>query len=290
MHEFALAKVNLFLHVTGRRADGYHLLDSLAVFPQIGDRLTVEPAEGLTLTVEGPFGGALASEADNLVLRAARMLASVHGVSAGARMTLVKNLPVASGIGGGSADAAATLRALRGLWRPACDTDLASIAARLGADVPVCLASRPTRMQGIGGQLVAAPILPDCGMVLINPGHAIATPDVFAARSGPFSTAACLPEQWRDAAEMARDLEGTCNDLELPALGLCPAISRVLATLRSDNDCLLARMSGSGATCFGLYASAADASAAAHRLAGNCAWWIWGGAMHGYLPDRGTAP
>src|SRR5689334_17904733 len=147
--EEARAKVNLYLHVLGRRPDGYHELDSLAVFPDAGDILRAEPAPSLSLRVEGPFGAALPRGPDNLVLRAARLLAEAAGVSHGALLTLRKNLPVASGIGGGSADAAAALRLLSRLWGMPRRTDLAAIAARLGADVPVCLASRPARMRGL---------------------------------------------------------------------------------------------------------------------------------------------
>ena len=169
--EPAPAKVNLYLHLTGRRDDGYHLLDSLVVFAGIGDTLSAAPAETLSLQVTGPFAAGLAGEPDNLVLRAARALAAAAGVAAGAHLVLDKHLPVASGIGGGSADAAAALRLLCRLWRvtpqPAA---LARLAAGLGADVPVCLAGHAARMGGIGERLEPAPVLPACGIVLVNPG------------------------------------------------------------------------------------------------------------------------
>ena len=290
--EFAPAKVNLYLHVTGRRADGYHLLDSLAVFPAVGDRLLAMPAEALSLTFEGPFGAVLAGEADNpetgnLVLRAARAL----GGTAGARIVLEKHLPVASGIGGGSADAAATLRLLCRLWDlPLAATPVASvrgapasaglarIALRLGADVPVCLASRAARMGGVGETLTAAPGLPPAGMVLVNPGVALATAAVFRARGAGFSAPAELPASWPDAATMANDLGKLRNDLEPPAIGLCPVIGVVLSALAAVPGCLLARMSGSGATCFGLFPDAPTAEAAARALA-RPGWWCWGGAL-----------
>ena len=268
LSEAAFAKVNLYLHVTGRRADGHHLLDSLAVFPPAGDLLRAGPAPALSLAIDGPFAAALA-DGDNLVLRAAKALDRTRG----AALQLTKNLPVASGIGGGSADAAATLRLLSRLWRCTVPEGMASA---LGADVAVCLASRPARMRGVGEVLLAAPRLPRFAMVLVNPGVPVATPAVFARRAGPFSLPATLPEAWADAAGMARDLAGLANDLEAPAIGLCPVIAEALAAIRTTAGCLLARMSGSGATCFGVYAAAGEAVEAAARLA-RPGWWTWGG-------------
>jgi 4-diphosphocytidyl-2-C-methyl-D-erythritol kinase len=278
LEEAAPAKVNLFLRVVGRRADGYHLLDSLAVFPDIGDVVRAEAAEGLSLALSGPFAGALQSEGDNLVLRAARGLAGLAGVRTGARLTLVKHLPVASGIGGGSADAAAALRLLGRLWGVAPDAEvLLALALRLGADVPVCLGARPARMGGIGEVLSPAPGLPGFGLALVNPGAAVSTPAVFRGRLGGFSAPAALPSRWSDAGAMARDLADLGNDLEAPAVALCPAIGAVLAALRAARGCLLARMSGSGATCFGVFADPAGAAAAADSVR-RAGWWAWGGA------------
>lgn len=270
--EFAPAKVNLYLHVTGRRADGYHLLDSLAVFPAVGDWLRATPASVLSLEVEGEFGAALAGEADNLVLRAARAL----GGSAGARIVLEKQLPVASGIGGGSADAAAALRLLCRLW--GLPSPAPSVGVALGADLAVCIGSRPSRMGGVGEVLTLAPDLPAAGMVLVNPGVSLATQEVFRARAGGFSAPAVLPAGWPDAAGMAADLAALRNDLEPPAIALRPVIGTVLAALAAAPGCLLARMSGSGATCFGLFPDAAAAEAAARALA-RPGWWCWGGAL-----------
>lgn len=270
----APAKVNLYLHVTGRRPDGYHVLDSLAVFPGAGDVLRAGPASGLTLTVQGPAAVGLTAGADNLVLRAARALAVFAGVVPRAALVLDKRLPVASGIGGGSADAAAALRLLNRAWGLGLDrVTLAGVAAGLGADVPVCVYGRPAVMRGVGDVLLPAPALPACGIMLVNPGVAVATPAVFAARTGPFSDAAVLPAAWPDAAAMARDLAALRNDLERPALALCPAIGDVLAWLRSQPGCLLARMSGSGATCYGLFATGAAAQAG--PVPGG--WWGWAG-------------
>jgi 4-diphosphocytidyl-2-C-methyl-D-erythritol kinase len=277
--ELAPAKVNLYLHVTGRRADGYHLLDSLAVFGPAADEVAAEPAEALSLALDGPFGAGLAAEADNLVLRAARALAEAAGLAPDAALRLVKRLPIASGIGGGSADAAAALRLLDRFWGLGLgEARLAAIGIRLGADVPVCLASRPLRMQGVGEVLSPAPVLPACGLLLVNPGHALATPAVFRAREGGFTPPAALPAAWADAASMARDLTALRNDLEAPAISLCPPIAEVLAALRTLPGCLLARMSGSGATCFGLFATPAAAEAAALALPGS--WWRAAGALH----------
>jgi 4-diphosphocytidyl-2-C-methyl-D-erythritol kinase len=197
---------------------------------------------------------------------------------------LSKRLPVASGIGGGSADAAAALRLLDRLWGLRSGTDrLERVAGALGADVPVCVRSEPARMGGVGGDLSPAPVLPACGLLLANPGVALATPAVFRARAGAFSAPAALPERWADAAAMARDLARLRNDLEEPATALCPPVGEALAALRSLPGCLLARMSGSGATCFGLFADAAAARRAAASL--PAPWWREAGA----LADRAAA-
>jgi 4-diphosphocytidyl-2-C-methyl-D-erythritol kinase len=277
--EFAPAKVNLFLHLLGRRDDGYHLLDSLTVFADVGDTLRAEPAAALSLAVDGPFAGALAAESDNLVLRAARALAAEASVTAGARLVLGKHLPVASGIGGGSADAAATMRLLCRLWRVQPPPGaLTRLAGGLGADVPVCLAGRASRMGGIGERLDPAPGLPECGIVLVNPGIALATADVFRGRSGAWSEQATLPASWRNAREMAGGLQRQRNDLQPAAIALCPTVGEVLTTLEAAPGCLLARMSGSGATCFGLFADAAEARRAASGQQ-RSGWWCWGGSL-----------
>jgi len=213
------------------------------------------------------------------VLRSARALAAAAAVQARARITLVKNLPIASGIGGGSADAAATLRLLSRIWNAQLPTPvLQAIALALGADVPVCLGSIPTRMGGIGEVLSPAPTLPECGIVLVNPGVEVSTAAVFRARNAAFSPPATLPDAWPDLAAMAADLESCGNDLQAPAVALCPPIAEVLAALRAQPGCRLARMSGSGSTCFALFpdASTASAAAAATRTPG---WWSWGGAL-----------
>ena len=277
--ELAPAKINLFLHVTGRRADGYHLLDSLAVFAGIADRVSFAPGETLSLRITGPFATSLTAEEDNLVSRAARMLAQERGVQPVGALSLDKQIPVASGIGGGSADAAATLRLLCRAWRlSVSDTALDSIAMRLGADVPVCLRNAPMRMGGVGEVLEPAPSLPRCGLVLVNPGVPLSTVSVFRARIGGFSPVAVLPDRWNSAPDMAADLSRLRNDLEATAIGIVPAVRDILRAIASTRGCLLARMSGSGATCFGLFATPADAEAAAAELA-RPGWWSWGGAL-----------
>ena len=259
--------------MTGKRADGYHLLDSLVVFAGAHDRLSASPADELSLTFSGPFGSGLAAEADNLVLRAARSLAAATGTTAGARLHLEKNLPIASGIGGGSSDAAAALRLLSALWKVAVPEGL---AATLGADVPVCLDPRPRRMSGIGEILQPSPTLPPCGIALVNPGAALPTAAVFRARDAAFSPPAMLPAGWPDLPSMAIALAGWGNDLEPPAIALCPSIGTVLAALHAQPGCRLARMSGSGATCFALFDTPALAQAAAETVT-HPGWWCWGG-------------
>lgn len=274
--EPAPAKVNLFLHVTGRRSDGYHLLESLAVFardPPAIDQLEAEPAAQLTVSLHGPFADALRAVADdNLVLRAARALDGARG----AALRLTKTLPVASGIGGGSADAAAALRLLNRIWKLGLDGPaLASKGFALGADLPVCLRSRATVMRGIGEQLDDAPPLPPFWLVLVNPGIALETRDVFGALNGRFGPAQPLLRAPDSAADLAILLRERRNDLEAPARYLAPEIDQVLAALSAQAGCLLARMSGSGATCFGLFAEPRHAEIAARNIGrARTAWWV----------------
>jgi 4-diphosphocytidyl-2-C-methyl-D-erythritol kinase len=275
IEEMASAKVNLFLHVGMRRADGFHPLQSLAVFTGAGDVLRAEAAPELSLTLDGPFADGLRAEDDNLVLRAARALAAKAAVPAGASLTLTKNLPVASGIGGGSADAAAALRALKQLWRLKIeDAALLEIAAALGSDVPVCVPSSAACMEGRGEILtpVSVPRLP---MLLVNPGVAVPTRDVFTALETSSGTGAAMPGGFADAAALLHFLAATRNDLEAPARGLQPVIGAVLDRLAALPGVMLARMSGSGATCFALFADMGSCEAAAATLRrANPGWWI----------------
>jgi len=272
----APAKINLYLHVTGQREDGYHLLDSLIVFADIGDTIEVEESGHLSLDIDGPFAGDLSSGEDNLVLRAARLLADNAGMEARAAITLAKNLPVASGIGGGSADAAATLKALMAHWHLSLPEDiLQRMALSLGADVPVCLAGSPSYIGGIGEQIDPAPDLPPAWLVLANPGVAVSTPEVFRARGTSFSERDRLSASPASVEELAQELSTRHNDLASAAAQLAPVISDVLSALDKCDDILLSRLSGSGATCFGLFASAETASKAEKILRGEYPdWWI----------------
>ncbi|MEL6792804.1 MAG: 4-(cytidine 5'-diphospho)-2-C-methyl-D-erythritol kinase [Pseudomonadota bacterium] len=273
--EIARAKVNLFLHVRGRMPDGYHVLESFAVFPRIGDLIEVEPAEAISLTLSGPFSHALGGD-DNLALSAARALSDRMPERPGAAIRLTKTLPVAAGIGGGSADAGATLRALARIWPTAPGEALPDIAFALGADAPVCLRSRPSFMGGVGEMLNRAPAFPAFWMVLVNPGQMLSTAEVFAGltrRENP--AGASVPRSFVDFDHMISWLQMQRNDLEKPARKLRPSIGKVLSALSWDRDCALSRMSGSGATCFGLFAEADAALAAAERIRrSDPQWWV----------------
>ena len=276
----APAKINLTLRVTGRRADGYHLLDSLVIFTELGDQLSVrQPAADeakLSLLVEGPFAAQLNGETNNLVLRAARRLAEDTSVALRAAFTLNKRLPVASGIGGGSADAAAALHLLNRLWnlqRPL--SALQALALPLGADIPICLLKRPAMMRGIGEELLPLDPLPDFALLLVNPGVAVSTGEIFAARQGAYVTPTPPPSTFDGFDGFLDWLSQEANDLEEPARRICPAVGEVLEALGRTAGCHLARMSGSGATCFGLYATLTEAEAAAQAVArAYPAWWV----------------
>lgn len=268
----AHAKVNLWLNVVGRRSDGYHLLDSLVAFVDLADTLEALPSDRLSLGLDGPHAGELAAESDNLVLKAARRLADRAGVTPRAAIRLGKHIPVAAGLGGGSADAAAALRELSDLWRVALpEEELFDLAASLGADVPMCLAGRTALASGAGERLQAAPALPSCAILLVNPGTALATRDVFAARRGPFSQAQPVTGPWPDLPALVAALALRGNDLGDAAISLQPAIAAVLDVLRGSQGARYAAMSGSGATCFALY----DTIDAARRAAALLpqAWW-----------------
>jgi len=272
----APAKLNLYLHVTGKRDDGYHLLDSLAAFAGVHDTLVVEEALDLSLTITGPFGDGLVADESNLVFRAARRLQEISGAFVGARITLIKRLPIASGIGGGSADAAATIRALVKLWglHPG-QHDLSGLALDLGADVPVCLFGQAAFMGGVGEQLEPAGQLPEIPMVLVNPGVDVSTPAVFKARTADFSKPARFSESPETAGQLIDMLgDGRSNGLMAPALALEPVIGETLTALKATPGCLFARMSGSGATCFGFFDQTSEAEAAARDLqVADPGWW-----------------
>ncbi|WP_320178236.1 4-(cytidine 5'-diphospho)-2-C-methyl-D-erythritol kinase [Roseovarius pacificus] len=265
---FAPAKVNLTLHVTGQRADGYHALDSLVVFAGIGDTVRVSQAETPSLTVGGPMAAGVPTDRSNLVMKAARLMdvaADIH---------LEKRLPAAAGLGGGSSDAAATVSALARLTgQPLPD---AGDLLRLGADVPVCLQQSTARMRGVGEDVIPLPGLPELHAVLVNPGLPVMTQQVFAGlaeRTNP-----PMPDplpNFTSTAALIEWLAGMRNDLEAPAIAAQPVINQVFDTLKVTPGCLLTRMSGSGGTCFGLYGDAETASSAAGRLQeAYPSWWV----------------
>jgi 4-diphosphocytidyl-2-C-methyl-D-erythritol kinase len=279
VEERAPAKLNLTLDIVGRRPDGRHELDSVVVFTGVGDHLDFAEAGELSLELDGPFARALDEDVDNLVLRAARRLAAATGCRAGARITLWKELPVAAGLGGGSADAAATLRGLRRLWRlDVTDQELAPVAYELGADVTVCLGARPARMRGIGERVEPLVDWPRLDLVLVNPMVSLATADVFAELRA--TGEAAHDGRPRLGVPPAGDalvgwLQRGRNDLEAPARRLEAAIGEVLGALAAQPGCQLARMSGSGATCFGLFADmAARDRARDHLRRHQPAWWV----------------
>jgi 4-diphosphocytidyl-2-C-methyl-D-erythritol kinase len=272
----AHAKVNLWLNVVGRRADGYHLLHSLVAFADLADTIEAVPSDSLSLAIDGstavPGAAALAAEQDNLVLKAARLLADRAGAAPRAALSLAKKIPVAAGLGGGSADAAAALQALVELWRVALPAEeLFDLAGRLGADVPMCLAGRTAIVSGVGERLDAAPPLPSCAVLLVNPGVALSTAEVFAARRGDFSAERAVTQPWSDFAGLVGALGRRGNDLTEAAVSLRPVIGQVLAALRTTDGARHVAMSGSGATCFALYATLAEAKDAAVRLPAT--WW-----------------
>jgi 4-diphosphocytidyl-2-C-methyl-D-erythritol kinase len=277
---FAAAKVNLYLHVAPPTADGYHPIASLMAFADVGDEVSAEPADTLSLSIRGPFGAGLSAEADNLVLRAARaLLAHAGQPGAGARLVLTKALPIAAGLGGGSSDAGAALRLLNEmLGLGFSEARLEAVAAEIGADGAACVRGRMLTAQGRGERLSPAPAMPPLPAVLVNPGVPSPTGAVYRAYDdGGAPGGDDLPAApvMTTAAEAAVWLAGCRNDLEPPALALEPRIGEALAALKSAPESLLARMSGSGATCFALCASASDAEALAARLAAaNPGWWV----------------
>lgn len=276
--ERARAKINLTLAVRGRRADGYHDIDSIVAFAGCADRVSLVPGAALMLTVAGPLAAACGGTDDNLIIRAARALAVRMPGAVLGHFTLHKRLPVAAGIGGGSADAAAALRLLARVNGLAPDDARLFDAARAtGADVPVCLVSRASRMSGIGDRL--EPLQwPRSAAVLVNPGVAVATRDVFAAlglEPGERREDAAVPATPSGAPLTCAVLGIQGNDLEAPAIGVEPAIADVLAALRATEGCQLARMSGSGATCFALYDTPRAALAATRALRRtHPGWWV----------------
>jgi 4-diphosphocytidyl-2-C-methyl-D-erythritol kinase len=272
LREFAAAKINLALHVTGRRADGYHLLDSVVAFAAVGDTLTLEPAAAFSLTITGRFALGLPADGDNLVMRAAAALVERFPALPRAAMRLDKALPVASGVGGGSADAAAAIRAVcRAGGVDAHTGEMAALALALGADVPVCLEGRACRMSGIGEAIAPMPLGERLPAALVNPGVPVATAAVFQGLGLAKGADAYAPLPARSGSLLGW-LEACRNDLEPAAVAIAPPVGEALAALRATPGARLARMSGSGGTCFALYGSMAEAEAAAAAL-GRPGWW-----------------
>lgn len=291
LSRLAPAKINLFLHVGGVQPDGYHPVSSLMVFADVGDRLTIGPADYPAFEADGPFAAGL-GDGLNLVERAWGALAERAKVPMPPfRLILTKSLPVAAGLGGGSSDAGAALRLIRdSVGLPIDDRTLIEIAGTLGADGPACFAAEPVLGEGRGDRLSAAPAMPAIDAVLVNPGVPCSTAAVYRAfdqgGAGGGADTPPLPEAFEDAADLAAILSFCRNDLEAPALGVAPEIAAVLDTLRAAPETLLARMSGSGATCFALCASTYDAEALAERVSAlSPGWWVQRCRLGGPWPD-----
>jgi 4-diphosphocytidyl-2-C-methyl-D-erythritol kinase len=279
---FAPAKINLYLHVTAKRNDGYHLIESLVAFVNCGDQISVVPSGELKLTIEGQFSGDLSPNSDNLAIKAALMLAKFAGIKATGDITLTKNLPVASGIGGGSADAAATLCALIELWNISISTrNLFALAEKLGADVPVCLKGVPSIITGIGDEIIPAPKLPKLWLVLVNPNISVSTANVFSKHQEKFSLTQPFTAKSQSVEKLANVLSNYRNDLTTAAKLVAPIIKEVLEVAEATENQLLTRLSGSGATCFSLFKTknAAD-TAVKQLLTKHPLWWIKAASIH----------
>jgi 4-diphosphocytidyl-2-C-methyl-D-erythritol kinase len=287
LFEHAPAKLNLYLHVLGRDHRNYHLLDSLVAFADACDILRALPAGQFSLTIDGPCGAGLEADERNLVWRAAIGLGELAGRSPDYAVRLTKTLPLASGIGGGSADAAAMLRLLCREWGiDPLSAEVMALGKSLGEDIPVCIASRTSYMGGTGEVLDACPALPNAALVLINPGVKVPTKAVFARRSGPFSEAGRLAEIPARSEALATALATRRNDLQAPAIELAPEIASVLQALAGNPDCLIARMLGSGATCYGLFTSAEKAQIFARSIGqSHPGWWVHQGRLINSLDD-----
>jgi len=277
LSRIARPKVNLCLHITGKRSDGYHLLESLVCFPQGGDLLEVSAADTLSLACRGPFAAGLSVKNDNLVLRAAQLLKDVAQVGNGAHIKLQKNLPIASGIGGGSSDAAACLLLLIDLWNvDIAPEKLHEIALMLGADVPACLTEAPLLMRGVGGDIERLLHFPKLHILLVNPCIEVSTPAVFKGAFWSENNCIEFSDFGTADTDIVMDMLHTCrNDLQKSAEILVPEVSAVLATIKAQENCLLARMSGSGATCFGLFKTEEAAAVAKEQIADRYPdWWL----------------
>lgn len=283
----APVKLNLYLHVVGRLGDGYHEVDSLIAFTDFGDRIDVEESDRFEIDVQGEFASELPDKEDNLVIHAVRALRDAAGFIGGAKITLTKNIPVAAGVGGGSADAAAAMWAVSRLY--GVDTkekvDLFEIGRGLGSDVPACLFRRPCFASGTGRDLMAAPVMPEAGILLVNPGVKLSTASVFKARKGGFTPdGSNLQANLEKVPLLVSFLKNRANDLTDAAVKLCPAVEDVLYALEQLPGCRLSRMSGSGATCFGIFDDRAAAELAAGMFESPDHWWVKPTALA--MPER----
>jgi 4-diphosphocytidyl-2-C-methyl-D-erythritol kinase len=276
----AAAKLNLGLRVVGRRSDGYHLLQSLVVFLDLADQLGIAPSLAWRLRVSGRFASQAGGGDENLALRAGRMLArealaDIAGCAElAAEISLEKNIPVAAGLGGGSADAAAVMHGLNKAWSLDLPLErLQEIGAQLGADLPMCLAGVPAMVSGVG-ENIEPMSLPALSLLIVNPGIPLSTKDVFARLEPPFSQELRRPEAMRDVAGVAAFARALGNDLTAPAVGLCPTIAAVLRDIEMLDGSLLAQMSGSGATCFGIFENNDAATRAAAALQNQRPAWF----------------
>ena len=280
---FAPAKINLYLHITGRLDNGYHTLDSLVVFADIGDRVEIEPATDFQFRVDGPYAGGFSPKeldsspnSSNLIVQAVWSLARAAQKVPNIRATLTKNLPLASGLGGGSSDAAAVIWGLLEWWGLSSQAHyLPGLMARLGADVPVCLPCKPARVRGIGDILDPAPPMPEVAVVLVHPGKACPTSDVFSRFNGGLKEAQNMPQNLDSFENLVSFLKNQENDLYSAARTTVPEIDNAINALSSQKGCAIARLSGAGATCFGLFESEALAQNAANNIAAeNPDWWV----------------
>ncbi len=291
---FAPAKINLYLHVTGRLDNGYHALDSLVAFADIGDEIRIEPAAlDFSFKMQGPYANAFGPKefdaspnSSNLAVQAAWAISRAAQKIPNVKITLTKNLPLASGIGGGSSDAAAVIWGLMEWWGiPRQSGYLPSLLASLGADVPVCLNCEPARLRGIGDIIDRVPPMPEIPVVLVNPGKSCPTAQVFARYSGTFREPGKLPERLDTLADLTAYIGAKENDLLAPACQVVPEIENVLRVLDFQAGCRLARMSGSGATCFGLFENEKHARDAAKNIKSeNPDWWVRAGILN--RPER----
>ena len=290
---FAPAKINLFLHITGRLSNGYHTLDSLVTFADIGDIINIESAPSFSFHTKGPFADQFRNtekssfvDGDNLIVKAARFLSQTVDRPLNVKITLTKNLPLSAGLGGGSSDAAATIWGLQELWGLKHNTDyIMPLMTKLGADVPVCFNCRPTIMRGIGDVLLPAPEIQEIPILIVNPLVSCVTQDVFLHSNRVFKKNVQMPNKFDCVFELIKTLNMVENDLFEPALKLIPEIENIINAINMQDHCLFTRMSGSGASCFGLFENIEQAENAAKKIKiENSDWWVKTGFLN--RPER----